>query len=195
MSVGPVTGSLNTFYSAINDATCGYIYKVDYETEKSTVSCSEVKKIEGSKIENTYYFDDNLFHKEKTIGKDLRKLMKNQEILLETEGSDFTVEYSPNLKSLFCATKFGLSKVDLETNTSSEMLQLPKLNGPFVASDIQSIDYSQMVIARNRDILLIDPENAANRTEIKDAHGRSILNVSFNPTDPFLFCSSSTDYW
>ena len=93
-------------------------------------------------------------------------------------------------------TSKSCSYFDLAKNTEFSKINLSSEDTlPLkISSDVSKIDQDSLGIGLNSDIFLCDLKSGKVSTKIEKAHESSVLSLQFDPTEPFILCTSGTDF-
>lgn len=91
---------------------------------------------------------------------------------------------------LYCTTAFDLLNIDIATQTSTSKLNLQNIS-------ICRIDPHHKfltAVGYSSSFIIYDSRDSSNRYAISPAHGGQILDIDFNPNNPYHLVSSGKDF-
>ena len=112
----------------------------------------------------------------------------------------FDINFSIKSKNINCIDKKGIKYVDLNKNSIIEEIKFYSdeninINSPMkISSDIFALDENVLGCGLGQDIYIIDIREKKLTHKINNAQEGNILCFQFDPTTPFGFCTSSTDF-
>ena len=112
----------------------------------------------------------------------------------------FDINFSTKSKNINCIDKKGIKYVDLNKNSIIEEIKFYtedniNINSPMkISSDIFALDENALGCGLGQDIYIIDIREKKLTHKINNAQEGNILCFQFDPTTPFGFCTSSTDF-
>ena len=112
----------------------------------------------------------------------------------------FDINFSSKSKNINCIDKKGVKYVDLTKNSIIETINFYSeeninINSPMkISSDIFALDENALGCGLGQDIYIIDIREKKLTHKINNAQEGNILCFQFDPTTPFGFCTSSTDF-
>ena len=112
----------------------------------------------------------------------------------------FDINFSSKSKNINCIDKKGVKYVDLTKNSIIETINFYSeeninINSPMkISSDIFALDDNVLGCGMELGIYIIDLREKKLTHKINNAQEGNILCFQFDPTTPFGFCTSSTDF-
>ena len=112
----------------------------------------------------------------------------------------FDINFSSKSKNINCIDKKGVKYVDLTKNSIIETINFYSeeninINSPMkISSDIFALDDNVLGCGIELGIYIIDLREKKLTHKINNAQEGNILCFQFDPTTPFGFCTSSTDF-
>ena len=112
----------------------------------------------------------------------------------------FDINFSTKSKNINCIDKKGIKYVDLNKNSIIEEIKFYddnniNINSPMkISSDIFALDENVLGCGLGLGIYIIDIREKKLTHKINNAQEGNILCFQFDPTTPFGFCTSSTDF-
>ena len=112
----------------------------------------------------------------------------------------FDINFSSKSKNINCIDKKGVKYVDLNKNSIIETINFYSeeninINSPMkISSDIFALDDNVLGCGMELGIYIIDLREKKLTHKINNAQEGNILCFQFDPTTPFGFCTSSTDF-
>ena len=112
----------------------------------------------------------------------------------------FDINFSSKSKNINCIDKKGVKYVDLTKNSIIETINFYSeeninINSPMkISSDIFALDDNVLGCGMEFGIYIIDLREKKLTHKINNAQEGNILCFQFDPTTPFGFCTSSTDF-
>jgi WD40 repeat protein len=100
-----------------------------------------------------------------------------------------------NLNNIYFITNNKLEIIDIQNNKSINSIQLYEnsTNPLKISNDISFSSLSNTAIGINNDIFLCDLKSNKISMNIKNTHESNILSLQYDPSSPFILCSSGTD--
>ena len=112
----------------------------------------------------------------------------------------FDINFSSKSKNINCIDKKGVKYVDLTKNSIIETINFYSeeninINSPMkISSDIFALDDNVLGCGMELGIYIIELREKKLTHKINNAQEGNILCFQFDPTTPFGFCTSSTDF-